>query len=497
MTDPSPENSQSLDDFSDQLQDTVIDQARRLINQSQYTKALLSTLPIALMSTDRTGRICSVNRAAEELLAPRGKSGVSECFPKDPGLREKFDRCLNSGEKFTLDSHTLWTAAGEQNVVNVYLQPLYDDEEDLCGMLIAIEDQTYISFLQESVQRYASPLIQSPLVAESATMKRVADNITKHAEDDAAVLICGDPGTGKTYLAGKLHEAAGLGSTDPFIVVDCRTLDAENARQFLFGSSTAGDADRGEFRFRSVHNYGAIHLADRGSFVLQHVDALPPDAQEALLEYLERGPGDSLANVKVRISLTSSEDLERRAGEGNFDKRLMERIRPRTVQLPTLLKRRKDILPLARLFLEESEHGAGKRFGHEAENLLLSRRYNHNNVRELREAVDLAAQVATGEEILPRSVQKQESPVSCRIPVVVAKQSAEPLAAVHLPFPRRAELPLDDPVFQSLVIALPVVVLAELPDRPPQGSLPNQDHPIQALRFDRPHEPLRAGVQIW
>ena len=68
--------------------------------------------------------------------------------------------------------------------------------------------------------------------------------------------------------------------------------------------------------------------------------------------------------------------------------------------------------------------------------------------------------------LAPRSVQKLESLVSCGIPVVVAKQSAKPLAAVYPPFFRRSELGLNDVILQSLVIPFPMIVFHKLVNRP-------------------------------
>ena len=64
------------------------------------------------------------------------------------------------------------------------------------------------------------------------------------------------------------------------------------------------------------------------------------------------------------------------------------------------------------------------------------------------------------------------------------------------PLTVRTEVRLDDLVPQALVVPLPVVVLAELGGRSTQRSLTNQDHPLQTLRLDRSHKPLRECVQI-
>ncbi|NOQ40900.1 MAG: PAS domain-containing protein [Desulfuromusa sp.] len=84
MSDQMSEPNHSLDEFYDQLQGTVIEQARRLINHNLYTKAILSTLPIALVATDRSGHIRSINRAAEDLLGLGSlgeNASLVTCFP--------------------------------------------------------------------------------------------------------------------------------------------------------------------------------------------------------------------------------------------------------------------------------------------------------------------------------------------------------------------------------------------------------------------------------
>ncbi len=79
----------------------------------------------------------------------------------------------------------------------------------------------------------------------------------------------------------------------PLIVVDCRSLSEEEAVTFLFGSTWSrreGGADPG---FGSLQNYGALHLANEGTLVLRHIEALGPEARETLARYGEgrRGGG--------------------------------------------------------------------------------------------------------------------------------------------------------------------------------------------------------------
>ena len=350
MSDQSSESDHSLDDFYDQLQDTVIEQARRLINNNLYTKAILSTLPIALVATDRSGYIRSINRAAEDLLGLGSlgeNASLVTCFQQDQFLQEKITRCLEAGEASTLDSHSLLTASGNQNVVNIYLQPLRDDESELCGLLIALEDQTYISFLQDSVQRYSAPLQSGSVISESKPMQRLMTQVAELGQYDKPVLLLGEPGCGKTFIAGKIHEATGLPSSAPYLVIDCSTLTDKSPRDFLFGAEETDKIGQNEIHFRSVHDYGAIHLADGGSLVLQHVEALPLDAQQAVVDFLEQENSGFLSHVNVRIMATSCVDLNQLAVTGEFNSELAKLLMLGKLELPNLWKRRKDILPLA------------------------------------------------------------------------------------------------------------------------------------------------------
>ena len=63
----------TMEDFYDDLQELVINQARNMINLNLYTKSLLSTLPVALIATNTDGIVKTLNQAAEEILGIREK----------------------------------------------------------------------------------------------------------------------------------------------------------------------------------------------------------------------------------------------------------------------------------------------------------------------------------------------------------------------------------------------------------------------------------------
>jgi len=232
------------------------------------------------------------------------------------------------------------------------------------------------------------------LVARSGHMRRAVRGLKEMAAKPGPVLIVGEPGAGKLFLAGQLHEAA-HGADAPFIVVDCRRLAGESdVERVLFG--TSGRAlEKGR-----VRGAGVLHLAHGGTLALRHVEALSGEAQEALAAYLEaQGMAGEGLFPDARVVATAGKNSEAMLGNGTMTRGLAALLSRRTLTMPRLADRRNDILPLARLFLSERSDGRGLKLSTDAEHRLLSQKYQHRNAAELREAVELAALFAEGGEI--------------------------------------------------------------------------------------------------
>ena len=234
------------------------------------------------------------------------------------------------------------------------------------------------------------------IVAHSPAMREVDKQITELAERLGPVLVTGEPGTGKLFAAKRIHEARGHDES-PLIVVDCVRVAGTEMTNLLFGSAEEGSDPVGSGGF------GAIHLADRGSLVLRHVEALEDTTQQALSRYLEDvAASGEAASPLVRILATTSGDLASPAASGRFDPRLAEQLAAAVIEMPRLADRRRDILPLANLFLNEGaqpDDGEAYEFTEAAKHALLSAQYRHNNATELREAVRFAPVFAEGPEI--------------------------------------------------------------------------------------------------
>ncbi|WP_022664855.1 adenylate/guanylate cyclase domain-containing protein [Desulfospira joergensenii] len=164
-----------LEHFYNKLQDLVIDQARHLINQSQYTKTLLSSLPVAILATDADGRIQTMNQIAEKILATHladiKDHPVGSLFPNSPEVTAQIESTLLKGRTHHMRSENLSLNTGEKIVGNLYLHPLKDDEQQICGLLMTIEDRTYIHFLTDAFRRYVPPSVSEIIAKEPARLQ--------------------------------------------------------------------------------------------------------------------------------------------------------------------------------------------------------------------------------------------------------------------------------------------------------------------------------------
>jgi polyferredoxin len=219
-------------------------------------------------------------------------------------------------------------------------------------------------------------------------MRKVASRVSHLAGGRGPVLITGEPGVGKLFVARKLHDA---GNGGPLVVVDCAALPGDDAFRILFGSDApAGAAD-------TVGNLGAIHVAARGALVLRHVDALPVHAQRGLAAHLAATPADD--DDAARVVATTAADLAEAARAGRFDAELAALLAAATIAVPRLADRKVDVLPLVGVFLAARTGRAAPRLAQDAEHAFVSRRYRNRNVAELREAVELAADFAGDGEL--------------------------------------------------------------------------------------------------
>ncbi|MBW2610870.1 MAG: sigma 54-interacting transcriptional regulator [Deltaproteobacteria bacterium] len=326
-------------------------------------------------------------------------SSLIDLFSFSPAIAESIRQARNQQASVSADSLDLILADGRQKVVNVHVQLFYDEERRMFGTLLAMEDQTYISFLRESFKQHALTPSDGEVVAHTPKMKRIVKQLAKLAKSDGPVLFSGASGSDKAFLAAKLHKNQGIDPQAPFIMLDCLEIDVAKSKEMLFGSGKNLSGDKHSIHFKSLHDYGTVHLAEGGTLVLRSIDALGLECLETVNDYAAQVAAGSFILPKCRIMATTEVDSAELGRREAFCKPLLDRLLGGHVQVPALRERRKDILPLAKQFLADREGKNTKIISRGAENGLLSKKYYQNNVKELKDAIELAVLVADGDTI--------------------------------------------------------------------------------------------------
>jgi DNA-binding NtrC family response regulator len=219
-------------------------------------------------------------------------------------------------------------------------------------------------------------------------MRALVSDLTRFARADANVLIVGETGSGKDFIARALHQ---LGSRrrHPFVVIDCPGLTATLLESELFGH------DRGAFTDATVARAGRFELAGAGTVYLDRVDELPLDSQSKLLRIVEQkqverlGSGVSIP-VRARVIASAGDGLEQAVREGRFRTDLFHRLQVLPLRVPPLRDRRGDVAVLSRRFLREAAPGRRTLTLDAAALARLERHQWPGNVRELRHVLERA-----------------------------------------------------------------------------------------------------------
>ncbi len=239
----------------------------------------------------------------------------------------------------------------------------------------------------------------SPVVEESRQLQDVLALARRVAPSDAAVLITGENGTGKSLLARLIHRESAR-SDKPLIEVNVGGVPDGVFESEMFGHL------RGAFTDAREERVGRFELADGGTLFLDEIGNLPAEQQAKLLRVLESGefePVGSSRTRKVNVRLIAATNAQPRKliEEGRFREDLLFRINTVEIRMPALRERRADIAPLAVDALRTAaQRHARKVQGFSPDAMQALQKYSWpGNVRELRNVVERAVLLAAGAHI--------------------------------------------------------------------------------------------------
>lgn len=242
---------------------------------------------------------------------------------------------------------------------------------------------------------------QSVLQLRSQSSKRMLSFVSNIAQLDLPVLITGEAGVGKEYLARHIHSSSNR-SEKPFVKVYSSILSDTLLESELFGHTAETLSENGD------QHGGIFAKADGGTVFIDEICDLYPTTQLIILNILQekevRRIGSTKSyNVNVRFIMASSKDLQKEVIEGRLIKDLYYYLRSSQIEIAPLRGRREDILPLARLFI----HNIRQKLGLHSLRLdatCLDYLLNYDwpgNIVELESTIDRAAAFATQGCIMP------------------------------------------------------------------------------------------------
>lgn len=237
------------------------------------------------------------------------------------------------------------------------------------------------------------------VVGQSKVMQDAMALVQRVARCPVTVLLCGETGTGKSLIAGHLHELSPRRGR-PFVVQNCGALPEALCESELFGHR------RGAFSGAVRDHDGLFEAADSGTIFLDEISELSPPLQVKLLQILQDGTFRRVGDIRprrvdVRVIAASNKDLQAAVRGGTFRADLYFRLASFPITIPPLRERRADVPLLAQHFLEQHrEHTNPEvcRFGADAMEWLLTYDYP-GNVRELENLVLRGLVLSLGTEI--------------------------------------------------------------------------------------------------
>lgn len=239
------------------------------------------------------------------------------------------------------------------------------------------------------------------LTGGSPRMAHVHNLISKALHAPVAVLLRGEPGTGKASAARAIHENGGRRHR-AFATQNCTGVSEAVLECRLFGTGTQA------FASHPHAHRGLFELADGGTLFLEEIGDMPASIQARLMNVLHEGgiPRYGMAKahkLDIRVIAATCQDLAGKVAEGSFREDLFYRLSHFPIDLPPLRSRGLDILELARAIAIKTSHTSHQKTcsWSEAAIIQLQSYPFPGNIPELEALVERAVLVCEGGELLP------------------------------------------------------------------------------------------------
>lgn len=242
---------------------------------------------------------------------------------------------------------------------------------------------------------------------QSQAARQLYEHVRLVAPTDMSVLVTGASGTGKEYIARRIHEQSNR-SKAPFVAVDCGAIPKELAASEFFGHV------KGSFTGAIENKTGAFVAAQGGTIFLDEIGNLTYEVQIQLLRALQErkvkpiGSNQEIA-INVRLISATNENLRQAIEKGDFREDLYHRINEFTIRIPDLKERKEDLLLFANHFLDLANSELQKDIiGFDNDTMQLFQSYSWpGNLRQMKNVIKYATLLATGRYITRKELPEE------------------------------------------------------------------------------------------
>ena len=269
-------------------------------------------------------------------------------------------------------------------------------------------NESLASNAESVVSQASSSSLPEPnlyIEGQSAAARVLYEHVRLVAPTDMSVLVTGASGTGKEYVARRIHAESGR-SKAPFVAVDCGAIPKDLAASEFFGHV------KGSFTGAIDHKTGAFVAADGGTIFLDEIGNLSYAVQVQLLRALQERKVRPIGSnqeipINVRLISATNENLRTAIDKGEFREDLYHRINEFSIRIPGLKERPEDLLLFANHFLDLANSELRKEIvGFDRETIQLFQSYAWpGNLRQMKNVVKYATLLASG-----RYITRQELP---------------------------------------------------------------------------------------
>lgn len=357
--------------------------------------------------------------------------------------------------------------------------------------LIAKEREVLEQQNRELQEVLAEKFQPDNLVVHSGSMQKTLAMVKQVASTEAAVLLRGESGTGKTLLARTIH----FNSTrrkGAFVEVNCAALPASLIESELFGH------EKGAFTGAHALRIGRFEMARGGTIFLDEIGELPPETQAKILRVFQEGTFERLGSSETlksdaRIICATNCDLEGMVREKLFREDLYYRLMVVPIHVPPLRSRRSDIVPLVLNFLRSFMAKHSKKVAVSREALEFMQQYNWpGNVRELENTLERTVVLANDGDTL----SAQDIPVLDRLfpsmGYAPLESAPHPHIAPQAPAGFATGPSAPNPYLMGGAYGGDQGYMGEVPRRPYQRAVLTREALVQALGATNGHQTLAA-----